>query len=327
MNNPTAIVMVVDDDAGVRNAMRSLLKSVGITSQLHASAQDFLSGYDARQPGCLVLDIRMPGMSGLIAAESFAAPPFPDLHDLPCDIPCRGGEPHGAFDVPKAISDQDLLDESAARYAMENRTSLRRTPARRAPLKSDGAERGMLDLCARQSSTVSLQVWVQSSTIDISRPRHGENGRPVGGRTGPHDARTETRRRSLIRRIPDPVSTAADRGVPRQLLTFTHRVKGGILMNTQSHRAATPRCLMEHRWGARVALDVSVQLQVEGGRIFAGRIRDASISGAFVVCTAGFSPLTSLEVSLEFGGTRLTLPACVLRHAEDGIGSNGATGQ
>ena len=59
------IVMVVDDDTGVRNAMRTLLKSVGIQSTLYASAQEFLSAYQPTQPGCLVLDIRMPGMSGL----------------------------------------------------------------------------------------------------------------------------------------------------------------------------------------------------------------------------------------------------------------------
>jgi tripartite-type tricarboxylate transporter receptor subunit TctC len=59
------IVMVVDDDAGVRNAMRALLKSVGIGAALYSSAQEFLAAYDPQQPGCLLLDIRMPGMSGM----------------------------------------------------------------------------------------------------------------------------------------------------------------------------------------------------------------------------------------------------------------------
>ena len=60
-----SVVMVVDDDAGVRNAMRILLKSVGLESVLYPSAQEFLAAYQPSQPGCLVLDIRMPGMSGL----------------------------------------------------------------------------------------------------------------------------------------------------------------------------------------------------------------------------------------------------------------------
>jgi CheY-like chemotaxis protein len=58
-------VFVVDDDDAVRDSLRLLLKSAGIPCEVYASAQDFLSGYDAGQPGCLVLDVRMPGMSGL----------------------------------------------------------------------------------------------------------------------------------------------------------------------------------------------------------------------------------------------------------------------
>ena len=65
MKNDVATVMVVDDDAGVRNAMRILLKSVGLNCTLFASAQEFLGAYQPSQQGCLVLDIRMPGMSGL----------------------------------------------------------------------------------------------------------------------------------------------------------------------------------------------------------------------------------------------------------------------
>jgi hypothetical protein len=70
MKNDSATVMVVDDDSGVRNAMRSLLKSVGLTSTLFASAQEFLAAYQPSQPGCLVLDIRMPGMSGSSCSRS-----------------------------------------------------------------------------------------------------------------------------------------------------------------------------------------------------------------------------------------------------------------
>ena len=57
MTNPkTPVVMVVDDDAGVRNAMRLLLRSVRLESMQFASAAEFLERYDSDQPGCLVLD-------------------------------------------------------------------------------------------------------------------------------------------------------------------------------------------------------------------------------------------------------------------------------
>ena len=57
--------MVDDWTAGLRNAMRMLLKTVELESLQFASAEDFLAAYQPSQPGCLVLDIRMPGMSGL----------------------------------------------------------------------------------------------------------------------------------------------------------------------------------------------------------------------------------------------------------------------
>src|SRR5690606_17948529 len=110
-----ATVMVVDDDAGVRNAMRTLLKSVGLSSQLYASAQEFLAAYDPAQPGCVVLDIRMPGMSGLELQQELnlrgATIPviFMTGHgDVPMAVEAMQ---HGAFDfLQKPFRDQDLLD-------------------------------------------------------------------------------------------------------------------------------------------------------------------------------------------------------------------------
>jgi len=65
MNRGLPIVFIVDDDEAVRNSLRLLVKSVGLTATALASAQEFLASYDPLQPGCLVLDVRMPGMSGL----------------------------------------------------------------------------------------------------------------------------------------------------------------------------------------------------------------------------------------------------------------------
>ena len=58
-------VFVVDDDAAVRDSLRLLLKSVGLPVEVFESGQDFLDADRDDRPGCLVLDIRMPGMSGL----------------------------------------------------------------------------------------------------------------------------------------------------------------------------------------------------------------------------------------------------------------------
>jgi FixJ family two-component response regulator len=58
-------VYVVDDDEAIRRFLRGLILSVGLRVETHATAQEFLDAYEAGSPGCLLLDIRMPGMSGL----------------------------------------------------------------------------------------------------------------------------------------------------------------------------------------------------------------------------------------------------------------------
>lgn len=63
MEPPT--VFVVDDDNAMRNSLAWLLESVGLRVKTFASATEFLESYTAEQPGCLVVDVRMPGMSGL----------------------------------------------------------------------------------------------------------------------------------------------------------------------------------------------------------------------------------------------------------------------
>jgi two-component system, LuxR family, response regulator FixJ len=62
---PAPTVIVVDDDDDVRRAVCLLIRSVGLAEGSYASAQDFLDHFDPQKPGCLVVDIRMPGMSGL----------------------------------------------------------------------------------------------------------------------------------------------------------------------------------------------------------------------------------------------------------------------
>jgi FixJ family two-component response regulator len=61
----TPIVFVVDDDAAIRDAIHELLSSVGHTVECSGSAEEFLARRDANAPGCLVLDVRLPGTSGL----------------------------------------------------------------------------------------------------------------------------------------------------------------------------------------------------------------------------------------------------------------------
>jgi two-component system response regulator FixJ len=181
MKNDGAVVMVVDDDAGVRNAMRSLLKSVGLNSALFASAQEFLDAYQPSQLGCLVLDIRMPGMSGLELQQQLnlrgAVIPviFMSGHgDIPMAVEAMQ---HGAFDfLQKPFRDQDLLDriQRAIARDAELRKSLGEHARIKAHLESlTPREREVLDLMTqgKQNKVVGQELGVSPRTIEIHRAR------------------------------------------------------------------------------------------------------------------------------------------------------------
>jgi len=93
MAEQESTVFVVDDDDAVRNSMRWLVESVGLPVETYASAREFLETHDPNRPGCLVLDVRMPGMSGLDLQEK--------LHEKGIVIPIIVVTGHG--DVPTAV--------------------------------------------------------------------------------------------------------------------------------------------------------------------------------------------------------------------------------
>lgn len=129
--NRSSSVYVVDDDDAVRSSLRLLLKSVGIPAVAFAGARDFLAAYDPDVPGCLVLDVRMPGMSGLELQDELnrrgAVIPviFITGHgDIPMAVEAMQ---HGAFDfLQKPFRDQDLIDRVQRALAADasNRAAL-----------------------------------------------------------------------------------------------------------------------------------------------------------------------------------------------------------
>lgn len=73
MNPETPTVFVVDDESSVRKAICRLLASAGFASASHASADEFLAGHDPARPGCLILDLSMPGVNGLELQQALRA--------------------------------------------------------------------------------------------------------------------------------------------------------------------------------------------------------------------------------------------------------------
>ena len=108
-------VFIIDDDEAVRDGLKWLVESVGLKVAIYVSAQDFLERYEPGPPGCLLLDIRMPGMSGLALQQVLKSRSF----NLPIIILTGHGNVQmaveamkaGAFDfIEKPFQNQRLLD-------------------------------------------------------------------------------------------------------------------------------------------------------------------------------------------------------------------------
>jgi FixJ family two-component response regulator len=174
-------VFVVDDDDAVRNSLRLLLKSAGLAAEVAGSSSEFLSNYDIAQPGCLVLDVRMPGMSGLEMQHELnvrgAIIPviFITGHgDIPMAVQAMKD---GAFDfLTKPFRDQDLLDrvQKALEKDRINRVQLRektRIQERRESLTP--REREILELMTRgkPNKVMAADLGVSQRTVEIHRAR------------------------------------------------------------------------------------------------------------------------------------------------------------
>jgi len=179
MKNPPASVYIVDDDEAVRSSIRFLIRSVGLPVQVYASAQEFLDAYDPRHPGCLLLDVRMPGMNGLGLQEELnrrgATIPvvFITGHgDVPMAVAAMQ---QGAFDfLQKPFRDQDLLDR-VQRAMARDADSRARLAARAEILERLGTltprETEVLKLVTRgkANKVVGAELGVSQRTVEIHR--------------------------------------------------------------------------------------------------------------------------------------------------------------
>jgi two-component system, LuxR family, response regulator FixJ len=174
-------VFVVDDDAGVRDSLRMLLKSVGLPAEAFESGQEFLDADRDDRPGCLVLDIRMPGMSGLELQAK--------LNERHCILPIIFITGHG--DVPMAVEamqagavdfiqkpfrDQDLLDrinqalekDAGSRRMLAGRNGIRRQLTLLTP-----REKEVLDLvvAGKANKVIAGNLNLSQRTVEIHRAR------------------------------------------------------------------------------------------------------------------------------------------------------------
>ena len=156
MKQPDSVVFVVDDDLSVREAIKSLIRSVGLRVETFGTAQEFLKSARPDAPGCVVLDVRLPGLSGLdlqreLAANGINLPViFITGHgDIPMSVRAMKA---GALEfLTKPFRDQDLLD--AIQQALE-----RDRGARQQRLETAELRERFDSLTAREREVMGLVV-------------------------------------------------------------------------------------------------------------------------------------------------------------------------
>jgi|SRR5256886_5770540 len=182
--NPT--VLVVDDDPQMRDSIGQLLRSLGMDTRLFASVSDFLKSDKPDGPTCLVLDVRLPGRSGLEFQRDLAACNrdlpiiFVTGHgDIPMTVKAMKG---GAIEfLTKPFRDQDLLD------AVE--VGLARDRARRASEKALAALRERFEALSPREREIMVQVT------------QGRLGKQIAGDIGLAEGTVKVHRSRLMRKM------------------------------------------------------------------------------------------------------------------------------
>ena len=174
-------VIVVDDDEGVRDSLSMLLESVGLPHRLYGSAGELLSELSQLPPGCLVLDIRMPDMSGLelqavLRKKEVALPIiFITGHgDIGLAVQAMR---NGALDfIPKPYREQDLLDRIHEALALEAGKSqlLSDRTALLARVETLSDREKQVFKCVAEGNAnkvIAYNLEISERTVEVHRPR------------------------------------------------------------------------------------------------------------------------------------------------------------
>ena len=179
-------IVVIDDDPSMRKALENLFKSVGFEVELFASPQEFLQSERPDRPGCIVLDVRFPGRSGLDMQRDLgqAGARLPVIFitgygDIPMSV--RAMKAGAVEFLTKPFRDQDLLD--AVGTALEKDRTRRAGETRLAELRSRFAT-----LTARERQVLSLVVA-------------GRLNKQIAGELGVSEMTVKMHRRQVMRKM------------------------------------------------------------------------------------------------------------------------------
>ena len=179
MTEPAPTVFVVDDDSSLRRAIKRLVESVGVQVELFGSAHEFLQAKRPDAPSCLVLDIRLPGISGLEFQRELA---YANIHTPIIFITAHGDIPMtvramkaGAVEfLTKPFRDQDLLD--AIQQALQRDNTRRVKEAEVVKLREryeslTSREREVLPLIVSGllNKQIAGEIGTSESTVKVHR--------------------------------------------------------------------------------------------------------------------------------------------------------------
>jgi FixJ family two-component response regulator len=181
MLDATSTVLVIDDDVDLRNSLGRLLRSVGLNSKLFASISEFLGSEAPTGPSCLVLDVRLPGQSGLEFQRELAAAGrelpiiFITGHgDIPMSVQAMKG---GAIEfLTKPIRDQELLDAiqfglTRDRVRRENESATADLRKRFGSLSPREREIMIQVARGRLSKQIAGDIGIAETTVKVHRSR------------------------------------------------------------------------------------------------------------------------------------------------------------
>jgi FixJ family two-component response regulator len=181
MADANSTILVVDDDPTLRESIGRLLRSLGLEAQLFASIADFLNSDPPDGPACLVLDVRLPGQSGLDLQRELTAANrelpiiFITGHgDIPMTVQAMKG---GAIEfLTKPFRDQDLLDAiqlglSRDRVRRENEKALTTLRERFASLSPRESEIMIQVARGRLSKQIAGDIGIAEATVKVHRSR------------------------------------------------------------------------------------------------------------------------------------------------------------
>jgi len=181
MTDPVSVVFVVDDDVSVREALSSLIRSIGLNVVLFASAAEFLAFPRPDAASCLVLDVRLPGRSGLdlqgdlrLAGEDLPVIFITGHGDIPMTV--RAMKAGAVEFLPKPFREQDLLDAIVLALTRDGQARNRRAQtagARKSLATLSAREREVMDGLLRGllNKQVAASLGVSEVTVKLHR-RH-----------------------------------------------------------------------------------------------------------------------------------------------------------